>query len=193
MKANKRFYIDIDELGSSQLYLNQDKLEDILGWYDPLKINEYEPLPVYDFHGNGKFNLTDGHTRAYVLYRSGVSKIPVMVDNDEIVTCELGQILYKEYTEWCIRFGINTVKDLERRIISNNDYEFLWIERCDRLYNLIIAMEESLITLKDYENLKMIGKNRELILYGANKNVSSYYYEDTSGYLWTYKDREFIN
>lgn len=24
-----------------------------------------------------------------------------MVDNDEIVTCELGQILYKEYIEWC--------------------------------------------------------------------------------------------
>lgn len=63
-----------------------------------------------------------------------------MIDNDEIVTCELGIKSYKEYIEWCSRLCINTVKDLENRIISNKDYMFLWIERCDRLYNLMIKM-----------------------------------------------------
>ena len=193
MKVNETFYINIDELGLSQIFLNQDKVENILAWFEPLKINEYEPLPVHNFLESGKFVLTDGHTRAYVLYRSGVKKIPVMIDNDEIVTCKLGKKLYKEYIEWCNRFCINTVKDLERRIISNNDYELLWIKRCDRLYNLIIALEERLITLKDYEDLKKLGESRKLFLYGANKDVSSYYYEDMFGNLWTYKDRQFIN
>ena len=94
MKVNETFYINIDELGLSQIFLNQDKVENILAWFEPLKINEYEPLPVHNFLESGKFVLTDGHTRAYVLYRSGVKKIPVMIDNDEIVTCKLGKKLY---------------------------------------------------------------------------------------------------
>ena len=193
MKANDTFYINIDELGLSQIYLNHDKVKNILAWFEPLKINDYEPLPVHDFLENGKYVLTDGHIRAYVLYRSGVKIIPVMIDNDEIVTCKLGKKLYKEYIEWCNRLCINTVKDLERRIIFNNDYELLWIKRCDRLYNLIIALEDGLITLKDYEDLLKIGKSRGLFLYGANKDVSSFYYENISGILWTYKNRQFTN
>lgn len=190
MKVNETFFINIDELGLSQIYINQEKLHNILAWFDPLKINECEPLPVYDFLENGKYVLTDGHTRAYILYKSGADKIPVMIDNDKIVTCNLGKKLYKEYIEWCKRFCINTVKDFDHRIISNNYYELLWIERCDRLYNLFIAMETGLITLNDYEDLKKIGENKKLILYGANENVSCYYYEDILGNLWTYNDRE---
>ena len=176
MKENEMFYISIDELGVSQLYLNQDKVDNVLAWFNPLRIDEYEPLPVHDFLKNGKFVLTDGHTRAYVLYKSGVSQIPVVIDNDEIVTCELGIKSYKEYIEWCNRLCINTVMDLENRIISNRDYEFLWIERCDKLYNLMIKIDKGVITLDEYVELKKIGEDRDLNIYGSDKDVSTYYY-----------------
>lgn len=93
---NEIFYIDIDELGLSQLYLNQEKVQNISAWFDPLKIDEYEPLLVYDFCGNGKYVLIDGHTRAFSYYKSGCCKIPVRIDNDEIVTCDIGRRLYKD-------------------------------------------------------------------------------------------------
>ncbi|NLK27254.1 MAG: hypothetical protein GX306_02760 [Clostridiales bacterium] len=189
---NEIFYIDIDKLGLSQLYLNQDKVQNISAWFDPSKIDEYEPLPVHDFWGNGKYVLTDGHTRAFLYYKSGCCKIPVMIDHDEIVTCDIGRRLYQEYVEWCNRNSVYTVKDLESRIITSNDYEFLWIERCARVYNLFNAIEEGTIGSKDIESLKKIGKDRDLFLYGASNNVSSFCYEDKSGNLWLYQNEEFI-
>lgn len=83
MKENELFYISIDELRLSQLYLNQDKVDKVFAWFNPLRIDEYDPLPVHDFSKKGKYVLTDGHTRAYVLYKSGVGHIPVVIDNDE--------------------------------------------------------------------------------------------------------------
>lgn len=40
MKENEMFYISIDELGVSQLYLNQDKVDNVLAWFNPLRIDE---------------------------------------------------------------------------------------------------------------------------------------------------------
>lgn len=145
MIMNEIFYINIDDLGLSQIYLNQDKLKNILSWFDPLKIDEYEPLPVHDFLGNGKYFLTDGHTRAYISYKRGCSEIPVMIDNDEIVTCDMGRKLYKQYIEWCNRFSINSIRDLESRIIPGDIYDYLWIKRCERAYNLFNAIDNSFI------------------------------------------------
>lgn len=179
--------VNIEELGLSQIYLSQDKIQNILSWLDPLKIYDYEPLPVRDFIGNGKYVLTDGHTRAYLYYINGITEIPVMIDQDDIVTCDLGSNLYKEYIGWCNRYHIHTVKDLEHRIIPSEDYEFLWLERCDRLYNLIHTIGNSLSSEK-YEELKKLGENRELILYGADKDLSRYYYENKKGDLWVYTD-----
>lgn len=189
---NDTFYINIDDLGLSQIYLNRDKVKNILSWFDPLTINEYEPLPVYDFFGNGKYILTDGHTRAYLSYKCGLTTIPVKIDNDETVTCKLGRILYKEYIGWCNQFNLKSIKDLEYRIIPPDDYEFLWIKRCERLYNLVNAMEDKLITLKDYEDLKKIGESKKLELYGANENLTNFFYEDLAGNLSTYSDKQII-
>lgn len=70
-------YIDINELGLSQLYLSKAKIDKVMIWFDPLKCDEYEPLPVHDFMNNGRLVLTDGHSRAYVAYSYGISRIAV--------------------------------------------------------------------------------------------------------------------
>ncbi len=159
-------YINVEELGLSQMYLNHEKLQRLRAWYDPHKMDEYEPLPA-------------------------ISKIPVVIDQDEIVTCALGNRLYQEYIGWCNRLGINTVKDLEHRIISADAYEFLWLERCNRLFHLMKAVEDRVLPYEAYEARKQLGKNKQLLLYGADEELRSFYYEDLRGNLYLYKDGQF--
>lgn len=115
------------ELGVSQLYLSQSKLEKIKNWLDPNHMDLCEPLSVHDF-GNGRLTLTDGHSRAFVAYQLKI-KIPIVYDTDDVVTCAEGQMLYKNDIEWCQRFHIQTVADLESRIVDPSEYQHLWIER----------------------------------------------------------------
>lgn len=96
----------------------------------------FSPLPVHDF-GNNAYTLTDGHTRAYVAYKNGVSNLPVIYDNDDMITNKVGQRLYKAYIDWCRRFKLTHIQHLESRILSNSTYQKLWIERCERSYHLL--------------------------------------------------------
>jgi hypothetical protein len=108
---------DVLELGLSQIYLSRAKLNGVLAWFCPERAGEIAPLPVRDF-GDGRYTLTDGHTRAYAAYLAGVRRIPVCYDDDEIVSCAEGQKLYRSDIEWCARFGLRSVADFERRILS---------------------------------------------------------------------------
>lgn len=43
--------------------------------------------------------LTDGHTRAYIAYKNGVSYLPVIYDNDDMITSKVGQLTKTSYDE----------------------------------------------------------------------------------------------
>lgn len=45
----------------------------------------------------------------------------------------LDKDLYQSCINWCVDVGIKSVKDLEKRILSNEDYEIKWIEKCHQL------------------------------------------------------------
>lgn len=166
-------YISTTELGISQIYLNEDKLSAIEKWFVGVDISHFEPLPVHDF-GNGRLTLTDGHCRAFVAYKKGIAKIPVVYDTDDIVTSETGQMLYKNDIAWCNRFGLNNIGDLERRIISNSEYRDLWIGRCDKAYNLLTQTSEE-------QRRKLESLRKDLYLYGASEDLRVLYYEDING------------
>lgn len=161
------------ELGLSQIYLNVDKIEAIEKWFDPSDLSNMEPLTVHDF-GNGKYTLTDGHSRAYVAYKNGLSHVPIVYDNDAIVVNELGQKLYRMDIEWCERFCLASIRDLSNRILSNEEYNQLWVARCDKGYNLLSQTNES-------ERMTMQNKASDLHLYGASEDLSQLYFEDDCG------------
>ena len=50
------FEVNINELGVSQLYLNQRKLEAVREKYMAEDFAGFEPLPVYDFDNQTLFN-----------------------------------------------------------------------------------------------------------------------------------------
>lgn len=170
----------IMELGVSQIFLNEDKIKAVEEWFDLGNMHIFEPLTVRDF-GNGKYTLTDGHSRAYVAYKNGITVIPIVYDNDEIVAGEIGQKLYKTYIEWCNRFFTFNISHLAKRIINNDDYQRLWIERCDRSYNLLTQMTE--------EECQLIqSKKPNLFLYGASDDLSELYFENSEGESVVYQN-----
>ena len=170
----------IMELGLSQIYLNEDKIEAIEKWFNPDNMDIFEPLTVHNY-GNGKYTLTDGHSRAYVAYKNGLTVIPIVYDNDEIVAGEIGQKLYRTDIEWCNRFSIYNISHLKHRIISNEDYQRLWVERCDRSYNLLVQT-----TAEERELIQ--NKNPTLFLYGTSDDLSEIYFENSDGETVVYKN-----
>ncbi len=160
------------DLGISQLYLNKSKLDNIKKWFDSDSMDRCRPLPVHDF-GDNRLTLTDGHSRAFVAYRYKV-KVPVVYDTDDIVTCDEGQMLYKNDIVWCRRFNLRTVADLENRIVSDSEYQSLWIDRCEQAYNLLTKTE-------DCERTDIQQQYPELFLFGANEDATICFFENLSG------------
>lgn len=118
------------------------------------------------------------HSRAFISYQYKV-KIPVIYDTDEIVTSDEGQRLYKNDIVWCQRFNIQTVADLETRIVDSSEYQSLWIDRCDRAYNLLTQTNE-------YDRSEIQRQYPDLFLYGANNDLTIYYFENEQGQLFEF-------
>lgn len=75
---------------------------------------------------NGKTIFTDGHTRAYVLFKLGMEKIRCIWDSDN-----LDRELYQNCVEWCFNEGISNISHLSK--ISHEEYKVLWYHRCEKL------------------------------------------------------------
>lgn len=165
--------MDIDQLGLSQIYLNQDKIASVKEWFQPKNMDNFHPLEVHCF-GDDCYTIVDGHTRAYVAYENGVSELPAVYCNDHVVTGEVGQMLYKADLDWCKRFGLSHIKHLGHRILNGSDYQKLWIQRCDRSYNLLTGTSYS-------QRLQMQELAPDLFLYGASEDLSILYFEGEDG------------
>lgn len=184
MKFSGIKLMNVDLLGLSQIYLNSDKITSIMGWFNSQCMDNFQPLSVHDF-GNGVYTLTDGHTRAYVAYKNGVSNLPVLYDNDDIITCKVGQMLYKADIDWCKRFKLSHIKQLENRILNKSAYQKLWIERCNRSYNLLTKISHS-------ERMQLQKLVPDLFLYGASEDISVLFFENEASELFLYKDNTLL-
>lgn len=172
--------INIDSLGLSQIYLSSAKIASIIEWFDPQCMDNFQPLRVHNF-GNNTYTITDGHTRAYIAYKNGVSVLPVSYDNDDIIVNQVGQMQYRANLDWCKRFKLSHIEHLRNRILSRSAYQKLWIERCDRSYDLLTQTSHS-------EHMRLQNLAPNLFLYGASKDLSILYFEDEAGKLFVYKN-----
>ena len=122
----KYIFMDLKDIKPSQLYINSEKLNNVLKWFNPKDYNSYDPIPIKELGGEVIF--TDGHTRAYAAYLKGVKTIKVYFDEDE-----LDWNLYRTCVKWCSLENIKSIKDLKNRIITPKEYELLWIKRCENI------------------------------------------------------------
>ena len=176
-------YIAIDSLKLSQIYLSQKKIDDVLLWFEP-SLRNFEPISARDFLNNGNLHITDGHTRTFVAWQHGANKIPYIYDENEIVTCEMGQIQYEEDILWCDRFGLHHISDLASRVLSEQDYEKFWRERCDKMYDLKVALLKTEICLQEFTAKKDRLAQKGLFIYGISEELDILYYENGLGELF---------
>ena len=92
------------DLQPSQFYLSQEKIDNIKTWFRADDLSNFEPLPVKIL--NGKMILTDGHTRAFVAYSAGLSKVPLVWENEE-----LDWEAYQKCVDACEERGVRVVSD----------------------------------------------------------------------------------
>lgn len=116
--------VPIEHPQPSQLYVDAARLRDALGWFDP-DDPTYDPIPV--LHIQDEIVLADGHTRAFLAYLSGADSLEVVRDPDRT---ELNLPLYRECVRWCRNAGIDSVSDLDGRLVSRETFLERWVERC---------------------------------------------------------------
>jgi len=116
----------IMDIQPSQLYINEEKLKYIRQRYAGHS-ETIPPIPIKKIDKD--IILTDGHTRAFAAYQAGIEKIKVCWDSDE-----LDWYSYKICVNWCKEEGINSIADLEGRIVKPSDFDILWIKRCKELH-----------------------------------------------------------
>lgn len=165
-------FMPVKELGISQIYISEDKLKRVGEWFSPEALQQV-PLPVHDF-GNGRYTLTDGHTRAFYAWRTGIQYVPVVYDMDDIITCAEGQMLYGMDIEWAQWYSLHSVADLAKRVVSGEDYKRLWIDRCDAGYELMTRT-----TPEQRERLSKLCPSMQL--FGASSDLHTFYFENREG------------
>jgi hypothetical protein len=129
------FLVDLKDIQPSQLYLNKDKLDNVLSRFKSSNYDSYEAIPIIQL--DNKLVFTDGHTRAYAAFLQGVKKIKVYWDDDTCFTNDLCIKAYKICVRWCESEGVLSIYDLKGRVISHKDYKELWLNKCGKMHDII--------------------------------------------------------
>ena len=177
------FIKKIKAIEPSQLYINQSKLKAVEKKLQRKGRRALEPLPVKRL--GDKIFFTDGHTRAFALYNQGIEQIEVYEDEDN-----LNWLNYLICVQWCAEEGIKDISDLKDRVISNSDYQKLWIERCQKMQEQTKKNHLDYININKLKNPAQKSKICELIL----KELPEWFgmEEARQNYIDGVKDKEFL-
>lgn len=122
----KTFTMKLNEIQPSQLFISSEKLSNIMQSLNNLKPEQMEPIPMKKLGQDVIF--VDGHTRAFAAFLRGFSEVLVYWEDEE-----LDWDAYEVCVKWCKDEGIRTIADLKNKIVSPEDYETLWLERCEKM------------------------------------------------------------
>jgi hypothetical protein len=116
----------IDAIQQTQLYISSGKLNKVMRNLTRTKSIPVRPIPIKEL--DNQIVFVDGHTRAFAAFLLGLSEILVYWEDEELDWDE-----YRICVGWCKKEGINTVSDLKNRVVSNKDYQVIWLDRCKKM------------------------------------------------------------
>ena len=120
-RAMKSFLMKLDRIQPTQLYINSEKLNTVMR-----RICASQPIvPIPVKRLGDQIVFVDGHTRAFAAFMQGFPEVPVYWEDED-----LDWEAYEICVEWCKFEGIHTIVDLKNRIISDEEYKVLWLNRC---------------------------------------------------------------
>jgi len=126
------FTVRLDEIQPSQLFINSEKLSQVMRDFAPITPDRLPPIPIRELRGKTVF--TDGHTRALAALLSGLSQVNVYWDEDD-----MDWEAYEICVDWCEEEGIRKIADLKDRIVPPADYQELWLDRCAEMHTQLEA------------------------------------------------------
>ena len=130
------FWLPLSDIQPSQLYVSKGKLARVWDWWRPPHLKSFSALPVKRLKGRVIF--TDGHTRAFAAYQMGFQHVPVYWDEDA-----LDWEAYQICVDWCLDANIQTVMDLAGRMLTPEDYQHLWLDRCQTMQTALARRRQS--------------------------------------------------
>ncbi len=122
----KAFKMKLDSVQPPQLYISSEKLGNIMRSFQQSEPVFVEPVPVKKLGNQVVF--VDGHTRVFAAFLLDLSEIPVYWEDEELDWDE-----YEVCVKWCKEEGIHTISDLRNRVVSPEDYQILWLDRCEKM------------------------------------------------------------
>jgi hypothetical protein len=129
------FRLRIDQIRLSQLYISSAKLASVMKVFEDGNENILEPIPIKEI--DGMLVATDGHTRLLAWFLNGHDDVDCEWEDTDMDWDE-----YRVCMQWCKDEGIQTVADLADRIITPEEYEVLWLDRC-RIMHKDLEMKRS--------------------------------------------------
>ncbi len=118
----EKIKLHIDEIKPQQHYLSRQKLEALLP-FDPGNYGN-----IYVLSRNGKYFCVDGHHRLMLLKKAGVEHVECVIDPED-----QENVLYHKLADEAEALGINTILDLQSRVVSNEEFQIRWVEKCQKL------------------------------------------------------------
>jgi hypothetical protein len=114
------FKLPILDIQVEQLTVSKSKLNNALSW-----IKSKHDVIICVIKIDDKYVCIDGYSRLVAAYLKGYSYVYCYLEKDEYDEED-----YKEYLRWCKDENVYTVKDLVNRIVSDEEHQRLWIDRC---------------------------------------------------------------
>lgn len=127
---SKIFLLELDKIQPSQLYLNKNKLKSLQTKFKSNDLKSYKPIPIKEI--NQKYIDTEGHYRVFILWQRGEKQVRVEWEYED-----LDWTLYEICVKWCEEEGIFNIFDLKERIVDNEEYDELWLNRCKNMHERI--------------------------------------------------------
>jgi len=127
---SKIFLLELDKIQPSKLYLNKNKLKSLQTKFKSNDLKSYKPIPIKEI--NQKYIDTEGHYRVFILWQRGEKQVRVEWEYED-----LDWTLYEICVKWCEEEGIFNISDLKDRIVDNEEYDELWLNRCKNMHERI--------------------------------------------------------
>lgn len=114
------FKIDINKITPEQLTVDREKVERADSW-----IEKPEDIIVTCVKIDDTIVTIDGYSRLVVALNKGFDYVYAHFDPNNT---SLG--FYKTCIKWCEEAGVYTIKDLTSRVVSPEEHQTLWCNRC---------------------------------------------------------------
>jgi hypothetical protein len=114
------FKININKITPEQLTVDRAKLSKVSSW-----VEKPEDIIVTCVKIEDKIVTIDGYSRLVAAFNKGFDYVYAHFD-PENTSVEF----YKTCLKWCEEEGVCTIKDLSKRVVSPDEHQRLWVDRC---------------------------------------------------------------